>query len=245
MNYKWLVKDLLTDDERKTFEPIYHTMLLGFKTLFIDDFTENEICDVFNAPNASSPMLITNYHSNKVAIRLATAGSGYWCQWIYQLSHELCHYFIRQRKDKEIILKWIEETVCEAVSLYMLDYFVKNWKSCPLSSQCTDYYKHIETYLENELRQEFSRTLPTCATREKFQEFEDRCQEDRAQRIYERNQLYQVLLKNPKDFACILDYTKFISEDNKLLINFEVWKKRYGENNVIEFFINIQPRLLD
>lgn len=53
-------------------------------------------------------------------IRLTTK-ENYWCQWIYQFSHEICHHVIDGAMTSEIKGQlWFEETLCETNSLYQL-----------------------------------------------------------------------------------------------------------------------------
>jgi uncharacterized membrane protein YjjP (DUF1212 family) len=79
---------------------------------------------------------------------------GYWCQFIYQFSHELTHFVIRSyKKDKDKYVKWFEETVCEAMSLFVLRFLSENWQSCSLSEINSGYNKLILQYLDNEKKE--------------------------------------------------------------------------------------------
>ena len=110
-----------------------------------------EKCIVFNDPTSECPMLIIN--TNPVMIRLAQSSTSYWAQTVYQLSHEICHYAIRQGKaNKDYTLSWLEETICEAMSLYMLQYSAEKWCKCPLSQRAPQFSKSITAYLVNELK---------------------------------------------------------------------------------------------
>ena len=73
-------------------------------------------------PKTLNPLLEYEY------IMLSVENYSYWCQVIYQLSHELTHCFIYcHNKSENKKSKWIEETICEAISLYFLKYFGSNW----------------------------------------------------------------------------------------------------------------------
>ena len=75
-------------------------LLPKFVEIFGIETMKAEICLVFNDFNATCPMLVTN--ANTLRIRLAKKKVTAWAQTIYQLSHEMCHYAIRQhKKDKE------------------------------------------------------------------------------------------------------------------------------------------------
>ena len=60
-----------------------------------------------------------------------SARDRYWCQYVYQFSHELCHVmtgFDRYRDHKH---KWFEETLCELASLFVLRRLAKVWEDTP------------------------------------------------------------------------------------------------------------------
>ena len=120
-------------------------LLTEFARLFGPDVMFNEDCIVYNDPSSECPMLIIN--TTHVRIRLSQPNYSYWCQTIYQLSHEMCHYAFRQRKiNKEFTLSWFEEIVCEAVSLYFLKYASERWSNCQLSQWSPSFFqnhKHI------------------------------------------------------------------------------------------------------
>jgi hypothetical protein len=88
-----------------------------FSNFFEIDIMANDFC-IYNDPNAPYPMLITNKESLIIRTCVET---GFWCQFIYQFSHELTHFVIRTFKknnNKNIYVKWFEETICESMSLF-------------------------------------------------------------------------------------------------------------------------------
>ena len=114
----WIVAEC---DNKKNIKAILDFLLPRFIEIFGMETMGIENCIVFNDNNADCPMLITSI--NPPIIRLAQKTMDAWAQTIYQLSHEMCHYAIRQhKKDKEFSLKWFEEITCEAASLYFLQY---------------------------------------------------------------------------------------------------------------------------
>jgi hypothetical protein len=124
---------LINEDGIEILKSILRIMLDGFETIFCEDMECGEILNIIHDKNADFPMLITNHPSRELYLRLSLKSLDMWTQLVYQLSHEMCHYFIRQTKtNKDKYIRWVEETICEAVSLYILDYFSRNWKSCEL-----------------------------------------------------------------------------------------------------------------
>ena len=70
------------------------------------------------------------YDLRPYQIRIS-ARDTYWCQYVYQFSHELCHVmtnFDRHRAHKH---KWFEESLCELASLFVLHRLADGWKERP------------------------------------------------------------------------------------------------------------------
>ncbi|WP_143327233.1 hypothetical protein [Clostridium tertium] len=80
----------------------------------------------------------------------------------YQLSHELCHYTIRQDCRNISIIKWFEETVCEAMSLYILGYFSETWYQCEISKINENYSNDIKKYCKDRVNEHKESKLLKC-----------------------------------------------------------------------------------
>ena len=90
----------------------------------------SENCNMIWTDHEKAPMLVNNKSPIEIWIK---ADDNKGSQIIYQLSHEMCHYAMRHDKtDKNYVLKWFEETICEAFSLYSLNYFSEHWTECRL-----------------------------------------------------------------------------------------------------------------
>lgn len=73
-----------------------------------------------------------------------TARGNYWSQYVYQFSHEYCHFLINGPLDGELETTfWFEESICELASMYFLNRTTLRWRSynpiripgMPISSQ--------------------------------------------------------------------------------------------------------------
>ena len=148
------------------------TFLFGeYSRLVGSDIMSREDCIVYNDPNADCPMLVIN--TMPVRIRLVQKRFEYWAQTIYQLSHEMCHFAFRQYKEKkEFTLRWFEEIVCEAMSLYALEYSSRNWQCCQLSKINPSFAQSIESYLNDELAKGFTEEFKNCDSVAKLIEYE-------------------------------------------------------------------------
>ena len=89
----------------------------------------------------------------------------YWSQIGLQFSHELCHVLSNYDLAPNNISKqmWVDETVCEAFSLFALKQMAEQWKTNPPYPNWKDYAPQLLAYREQRL-QEPHRQLPTGMT---------------------------------------------------------------------------------
>lgn len=213
---------------------ILDLLLIEYERIFGDEIMNNEECIVYNDPQANCPMLVTN--STPVKIRLAQSSTPYLPQTIYQLSHELCHYAIRQTKNnKGFTLSWFEEIVCEAMSLYMLKWSAENWDKH--SGLCGEFKRNIKNYLDDELNKTGTTGFQSCKSVDMLGQYD--AERDRESHINERNKLYFEIIKNPKLCSCFCDYERYV-EDNNITIDFNAWE-RNDNNPMLRFLFTLQP----
>ena len=220
MNGKWTVQKA-ESFENTSF--LLAFLLEEFSRIFGKNIMFNEDCIIFNDPKADCPMLIIN--DAPVHIRLTQDSPFYFPQTIYQLSHEMCHYAIRQGKeDKDFTLSWFEEIICEAVSLYALEYASREWQKCILAQSQPYWGQLYSQYLTNELSKSYSNDFEKCDTIEKLRCYEAQriSESQRETHRAERNYVYRVITQNPLELKCILNYTQYI-ENNGVTINFDKW----------------------
>ncbi len=216
----WIFQnDLHVDDLVQIFKLLRkeYSVLFGLETL------EAEPCIIFNAPYEDTPMLVIN--TTPIRIRLAQENLSYWAQTIFQLSHELCHYVIRQYKtNKDFTLSWFEELVCEAMSLYALELSVKNWSECELSIRAPSFSFAIEKYLNAELSRIGSNEFSSCNTPERLAYYEQELNYLRESRRNERNLLYRAISNHPDNVKILCHYMEYLNPDD-LTIDFDRWIK--------------------
>jgi hypothetical protein len=183
-------------------------------------------------------MLITN---REPLIIRTSVESGFWCQFIYQFSHELTHFVIRNfKKNKNIYVNWFEETICESISLFILKILAEHWRLCPLYDLNNNYDKSILNYFENEYKKNGSK-LKDCKNIDELKQIEETCGERRSERFDERNMIYDIIIKFQKRIKIIFYYTHYIHENN-LLINFDMWIKENVEySDILNEIKKVQP----
>jgi len=237
----WILEDGQAD-ERLYMRPLFEFVFGIFKEIFGDKIMLAEPCIVFNAPAEPFPMLITN--TNPIKIRTTARDLRYWAQFIYQVAHELTHYAIRQqKKDKQIILSWFEETICEALSIYILQLAHNRWHECLLYSCNPAYAQVLEEYYVNIYNRTADSVLKRCSSYADLQHIETTCQKDREGRSMERNYLFEIFVSMPNDIKVVIYYTQYM-QLNGLQVDFDSWKV---DNKNSEDFITqlslIQPAI--
>ena len=232
----WVIKE---SDGSQFIRAILDFLLLEFIRIFGVSTMTNEKCIVFNDLMADCPMLVTN--SIPIKIRLAQPSLNYWAQTIFQLSHELCHYALRQHKsNKDITLKWFEEIVCEAMSLYALSYAVDNWYRCSLYKDNPAFGLSIEEYLKSQLEKTGNDIFSQCKTLEMLATYEDIKTYDRDTHRNESKSLYNIISHNPTECRYIREYTDYIDNQSKVSIDFSKWKAD-SPHNIINELHKFQP----
>ncbi|HAT4185390.1 TPA: hypothetical protein I9007_000877 [Clostridium perfringens] len=226
--------------ENVSIKNILEHMLIEFDLIFTKSLTTLEPCYISKNYALGYPILITN--EDNLRISLAVDSYRKWNQTVYQLSHELCHYILNQTSNGKKILKWFEETLCEAMSLYILDFFYETWSDCKLSHNDIEYKQNFKTYLDDILEKTPTNGLKNCKTIDDLFIINFNSERDRSDRISERNYLFE-LFKSNKDqkekMALIKDYQKYISS-NGLTIDFAKWYEDTGEE-FIQKLSEIQP----
>jgi hypothetical protein len=228
---------LMSDLWDKDFETMSQTVIPFFRNVLGND---NEPYIKINDPNSNYPMLITS--TNPITIRTCAKNSSCWCQFYYQFGHEMTHYAFRQhKKNKDSIIKWFEETVCEAMSLYIMHIISRHWTDNAFYSRDSKYNSSIDDYIYTELKRPGTDKLRQCTTLEQLREIENTSEENRADRYYERFCLYQLFLESPDKIYSIFYYTDFIQPDG-LLIDFDKWIASFSDaKDFLETVKTIQP----
>lgn len=240
----WIEYEGLDETEIQYLEQFLINVLGEFSRILGEKYQHFENVVIFRDENSDCPMLITNRYPDKVAIRLKVKDCTYWIQMVYQLTHELCHYFIRQQKEnKDVTVKWIEETICEAVSLYFLHFFATNWSKFEMSNINQDFGEEFWIYLTNELRKG-EKSFPfqqNITSKETLIIFESLCTENREFRFFERNALFELLIAHPHQIKTIVDYTRYLSSSFGLLVDFPRWLSDDSSSNALLLLQSFQP----
>ena len=171
-----------------------------------------------------------------------TCDCSYWCQVVFQLSHELTHCFIHcTNKDRSKQIDWVEETICEAVSLYFLKYFADKWTLLPLYQYNHDFAKCFADYLNGELNNSYSKKLTLCMSIEELKQLNATSQEERENRRYERNQLFNLLTR--ENIPALISYRNFAV--GNLLLDTVKYRYAYSNNPAVSYLCDLQDKIVE
>ena len=186
----------------------------------------SENCNVILTDHEKAPMLVNNKSPIEIWIK---ANDSSWCQVIYQLSHEMCHYAMRHNKtDKNYVLKWFEETICEAFSIYSLNYFSEHWMECCLEkAPISDDPVH---------------SLSECSIVKDLGFVEANSWNKRYLRFNERNHLYDLFKSHPDQIRLLLNYEKYADKES-MTIDFYRWIDDENGSEFLKSVSEIQPRI--
>jgi hypothetical protein len=77
---------------------------------------------------------------------LLNVRGNYWAQLAFQFAHELCHVLANFCEPLQHPSKWIEESLCEAASLFALNRMADSWKSTPPYPNWASYSAELTKY---------------------------------------------------------------------------------------------------
>lgn len=238
----WTIQ-IRTEDEQKCIPPLFEFVFQQFIEIFGAKLLENEPCIVYNRLKSHDPMLIISQSPIKIRTCSTLSSSLWgWAQYIYQISHELTHYIIRQYKeDKNSIIGWFEETLCEAMSLYILNTSSQRWKECTLSYINPNYEKIIISFFKEVYLKTGPSSLKKCRSIDDLIKIEKTCKTERISRSIERNYLFEVFCEYPEDISLFAHYPLYMQGD--VQIDFKKWKAD-DSTPLIEKLESIQPKFI-
>lgn len=163
----------------------------------------------------------------------------YWCQVIYQLSHELGHSFCNSNNYRDSV-PWIEETICEALSLYFLNYFYENWNDIELSKINKNYYISIKEYIEDILNDKGTNRLSDCSSLDELIDINKSSTNNREDRHNEMIKLFKLMDKD--NINSLIKYRDYVI-DNSILLDTKNYLKKYS-NDAVKYLCELQDSVL-
>lgn len=239
---------IISDKNISTFEK---TSILEIKKVILNHFEElkvdfnYEVCSIQKS-KLSCPLFCTKRYNDILPtnfIFLSIVDYNYWCQVVYQLSHEITHCFIYSNNySVNNKASWIEETICEAMSFYFLNYFYKNWRLCGLYQRNSNYFKFFNNYLNYIIIKKGNGRLDGCKSLQELKEIEKSCQENREDRLENSKQLYKLI--NKSNIVGLIKYRDYII-DNTLLLDSKRYLNDFPNNSAVKYLCDIQKSIIE
>jgi hypothetical protein len=95
--------------------------------------------------------------SGRIAIGLA-AQNTHWAQYSFQFAHEFCHTLANYSNSPQRLMRyppqanfWLEESLCEAASLFTLRAMSRSWRTAPPYPSWKDYAPWLNAYAQQRL----------------------------------------------------------------------------------------------
>ena len=91
------------------------------------------------------------FHDRRAYEIRISARDTYWCQYVYQFSHELCHVLVNFDRARGHRHKWFEESLCELAALFVLHRLPEAWKDRPPPevAGAAEFAPHFRTYADD------------------------------------------------------------------------------------------------
>ncbi|MBR1591716.1 MAG: dockerin type I repeat-containing protein [Ruminococcus sp.] len=244
--YKWeddiSLKEKLNVD-KDTFEYDY---VEGIKNFIADHYEKNmgysvsKDCVISYNADRTVPGTFTG--RDPVDIYLTTSHDSYWCKIVFQLSHEMTHYLVAEyRPDSDGYISWLEETICEAMSLYFLDVFYAEYENTELYSENSDYAKYFREYREEEMEAEMEKVTGleyslSTANLNALKIINETGMTHREYRTSEMHMLYSYI--TPKNIEGLLKYRNF-SDMETLTLNTVAYRAAYPNNEAVDYICSV------
>jgi len=173
-------------------------------------------------------------------ITLAVDSVKDYCQTIYQLGYLFTHCVLAYRQFRGAV-PWMEETICEMMSIWMLSRFAYNWAELPLGSSDPDYPEAIRSYVSEYLTdQEWTDAPGTCQTREELLALNNHAADRSDERVGTVIRLYY--LTDGAALEGLLDMVRYAQQDGSVLTR--AWSHTYPGNLAVRYLCSIQDRVI-
>jgi hypothetical protein len=201
---------------------------------------------VIKHPNRGYPQFCPQSLNSKFpcdSIFLSMDSFTFWCQLIFQVSHEITHCVIHRLNSHENQkASWVEETICEAMSLVFLNMFANNWSECCLSKKSPHYYEDIQKYLRGELEKTGNNKLENCNGIMGLKEVEQSSVSNRENRCEEMHQLYH-LIQSEDDIRGLVNYRNNVVSGT-ILLDTQMYQKAYPSSQAVQYLCCLQKDAL-
>lgn len=166
----------------------------------------------------------------------------YWCQALFQISHEMTHAGIQYNSpsDSESI-SWIEETICEAMSLFFLKRAACTWEKIKPDWFDESYKDDIDSYLKDMLSETGTDELTKCTNLKMLKSIDRESQNNRNTRKNEMHKLFSYI--DDTSIFGLISYRKYIMAGT-ILLDTKKYKRDFFDNEAVAYLCDLQNKII-
>lgn len=166
----------------------------------------------------------------------------YWCQALFQISHEMTHAGIQYNSpsDSESI-SWIEETICEAMSLFFLKRAACTWEKIKPDWFDESYKDDIDSYLKDMLSETGTDELTKCTNLKMLKSIDRESQNNRNTRKNEMHKLFSYI--DDTSIFGLISYRKYIMAGT-ILLDTKKYKRDFFDNEAVAYLCDLQDKII-
>lgn len=202
--------------------------------------SEESLTIIFDGQADCPDFKSSNLTGKENEIRLSLKNDTKWNQVLYQLTHEICHYVIYvQNKTNYHFCGWIEESICEAFSLFCLYLWAVEWNA--IGFKCNkDYGKHMYSYMTHEIdKNNTEPCLTKHTTIEELKIINSHADTDRTNRHSFMKELTSHI--SSKNMMGLVNYQKYMKSD--LLLDTDRYIADYPNNTAVKYICKAQKHI--
>lgn len=203
----------------------------------------NEIYIIKNPSNTNPKFCMgsKNNFTNDYII-ITTKNLSYWCQAMFQISHEMTHAGIQYNSSSESeSVSWIEETICEAMSLFFLKKSVYHWEEIKPNWFNESYKNDLDDYLKSALSESGTDELSKCKSLKILKCIDENSQDNRATRKNEMHKLLSYI--EGQNIKGLINYRKYIMR-NTILLNTKKYRRDFCTNEAVTYMCDLQDKII-
>lgn len=176
-------------------------------------------------------------HPDRYRLTLCAQSPDHWCQVIYQIGYLFTHCVLEHNSARSGI-PWVDETICETMSLYLLSDFAAHWKACGLSVQDPDYADSIREYIRDFMtEQDWTDRPARCASLKELLAMNDGAAKHSGDRVGTVIRLYSLM--TPVSVRNLLVYRLYLIDDLPL-IDTGAWLDAYPNDLAVRCVASLQ-----
>lgn len=158
------------------------------------------------------------------------------------MSHEITHAGIQYNSpsDSESI-SWIEETICEAMSLFFLKRAACTWEKIKPDWFDESYKDDIDSYLKDMLSETGTDELTKCTNLKMLKSIDRESQNNRNTRKNEMHKLFSYI--DDTSIFGLISYRKYIMAGT-ILLDTKKYKRDFCDNEAVAYLCDLQDKII-